>query len=134
MFDVDHSSTGSTLYAEECSLLAGCLPPSWRAMVSRRQAPPPRGFCPETGRRVWDAREVLRWQAARPGSGNWARGNARSRPSTRLRGYALAGDPAWRPAVPTRRCERAVRSRSATRPWVTPRLPALLEVPSNTKA
>lgn len=89
---------GATFYEEECALVAGCLPSTWRAMVSRRQAPPSRGFCVNTGRKVWDTAEVLRWHASRPGRGNWARGQVRKVPSKRLQGYALGRAPAWREA------------------------------------
>jgi hypothetical protein len=131
MFDLEQPAIGGTFFEEECALIAGCLPSSWRAMVSRHGAPPSRGFCSETGRRVWDAPEVLRWQASRPGSGNWSRGHARSQPSTRLRAYALGNEPAWR--LPTPRV-RTRASRPRRRPWLTPRVPSLSSrVASNTE-
>lgn len=122
VFELEQPASDSLLYEEECALLAGCLPSTWRAMVSRRQAPPSRGFSPETGRRVWDASEVLRWQAYRPGRGNWARGRARTQPSTRLSAYSLGSSPAWQPPSPQASSQG---SQLSHKPWVTPRLPSL---------
>lgn len=122
MFELEQPASDSLFYEEECALLAGCLPSSWRAMVSRRQAPPSRGFSPETGRPVWDVAEVLRWQASRPGRGNWARANERSSPAQRLQGYSLGRHPAWQPVAPHERSEAPPPARKR---WVTPRLPVL---------
>jgi hypothetical protein len=92
-------ATGATFTADECAAVAGCLPKSWLSMVTRRCAPPSRGFSPETGERVWDVDEVMKWQIARPGRGNWARDRNRNLCYAHLRArlYSFGGDPAWKP-------------------------------------
>lgn len=91
-------ATGATFTADECAAIAGCLPKTWLSMVTRRFAPPSRGFSPESGERVWDVDEILKWQAARPGRGNWAKGKERSlrHAHNRARTYSFGGHPAFK--------------------------------------
>ena len=110
MFDLA-LATGATFTAEECAAVAGCLPQSWLSMVTRRFAPPSRGFCPETGVRVWDVNEVLAWQAARPGRGNWVKKDARSSRHMRTRSYSFGGEPAWRESTASTDSVKMVRPR-----------------------
>ena len=85
MYELEVPTVGATLDAMECALIVGVKPATWRAMVVRRQAPPACGWDPETGRRVWNATEVLKWKAARPGKGNWETGRSRRLPGSRDR-------------------------------------------------
>lgn len=55
------------LTAEQCAELAGVGASTWRAYVSRGQAPAPSGFDPESGARVWDEAQVRAWLVERPG-------------------------------------------------------------------
>lgn len=56
--------------AQQAAAHAGIQPSTWRAMVTRGQAPPHLpGYDPVSGLRVWDADVVRVWQATRPGRG-----------------------------------------------------------------